>query len=387
MSTFQNKSAPALIFIPDISGYTKFVNSTEILHAKHILEELLEVLINANEIDMKLSEIEGDALLFFRKGKAPTLDEMMNQVKNMFIKFHEYLKQLETHRICNCGACSTASNLTIKFVAHYGEVAENHVKERFVLFGKEVIVAHRLLKNKVPFDSYGLFSHGLIDSCETWEHLPSIDFSEVVSIEEEYDFGKANYSYIDLSSLKDEIKEPQVEDYNLKGATEKIFRIQQKIEAPIDFTFNVLSDYSIRHIFSDGLVDSDMLNHKITQHGSTHRCVIQRNDSDPQFVSHDYTFSNNKVTFMETSENNKLTTFYTLTSTKENNTLIQIDAFTPPNFFRRILLNLFFKKRIIRSARLTMANLNDLCKKMIQQEKQPENKIVLPEKVTKTLNQ
>lgn len=386
MSTFQNKSAPALIFIPDISGYTKFVNSTEILHAKHILEELLEVLINANEINMNLSEIEGDALLFFRKGKAPTLDEMMSQVKKMFIRFHEYLKQLETHRICSCGACSTASNLTIKFIAHYGEVAENHVKERFVLFGKEVIVAHRLLKNKVPFDSYGLFSHGLIDSCETWDDLPSIDFSEVVAIEEEYDFGKANYSYIDLSSLKEKIKEPQVEDYNLKGATEQIFRIQQKIEAPIDFTFNILSDYSIRHIFSDGLVDSDMLNHKITQHGSTHRCVIQRNDNDPQFVSHDYSFSNNKITFMETSENNKLTTFYTLTSTKENDTLIQVDAFTPPNFFRRILLNLFFKKRIIRSARLTMANLNDLCKKMIQQKKQPENKIVLPEKVTNPLH-
>ncbi len=381
MSTFNNKSAPALIFIPDISGYTKFVNSTEILHAKHILEELLEVLMDANDIDMELSEIEGDALLFYRKGKAPTVDEMMKQVEKMFIKFHEYLRQLETHRICSCGACSTANNLTIKFVAHYGEVAENHVKDRFVLFGKEVIVAHRLLKNEVPSNSYGLFSNGLMEACDTWERLPEVSFSKVVPMEEEYDFGKANYSYIELGSLKNQIEEPKIEDFSIKGATEKIFQVEQIVEAPIDLTFNVLSDYSIRHEFSDGLIDSDMLNHKIAQNGSTHRCVIKRDESDPEFVAHDYSFMRNKITFVESSQKQGFTSIYSLIAIDKEKTRVKVVAFTKPNFFKVLIFNLFFKKKIIKSATQTMVNLNQMCKKMVAKNLQHSSQIVLPDEV------
>ena len=382
MSTFNNKSAPALIFIPDISGYTKFVNTTEILHAKHILEELLEVLMDANEIDMELSEIEGDALLFYRKGKAPTVTEMTNQVQKMFTKFHEYLKQLETHRICSCGACSVANDLTIKFVVHYGEVAENHVKDRFVLFGKEVIVAHRLLKNEVPSNSYSLFSNNLMDACDTWEKLSEVVvFSDVIEMEEEYDFGKANYSYIELGPLKNQLAEPTIEDYNIKGSTEKLFQVEQVIEAPIDLTFNVLSDYSFRHEYSDRLVDSDMVNHKITQNGSTHRCVIKRDESDPLFVAHDYSFNKNKITFIESSQKQKFTCVYSLTSINKQQTQITMTAFTKPNFFKVLILNLFFKKKVIKSAKQTFINLNEMCKKMVAENLQHFNQIILPDEV------
>ena len=381
MSTFNNKSAPALIFIPDISGYTKFVNSTEILHAKHILEELLEVLMDANEINMELSEIEGDALLFYRKGKAPKVAEMMSQVQTMYTKFHEYIKKLDSHRICNCGACSSTSNLTIKFVAHYGEVAENHVKDRFVLFGKEVIVAHRLLKNEIPSNAYGLFSHDLLSACDTWQKLPEVSWSEVVEMEEEYDFGKANYCYVELEPLMEKVAEPTIEDYSIPGATKKLLEEEQIIEAPIELTFDVLSDYSIRHDFSDGLIDSDMLNHKIAQNGSTHKCVINRDENDPLFVAHDYSFSKNKITFVESSHKNNITNIYTLTALSKNQTKIETVIFTKPNFFKVLIFNLFFKKKIQKNSKQTLLNLNELCKKMISENRQNPNQIVLPMKV------
>lgn len=38
----------ALIFIPDISGFTNFVTKTEIQHSNHIITELIELLIDAN---------------------------------------------------------------------------------------------------------------------------------------------------------------------------------------------------------------------------------------------------------------------------------------------------------------------------------------------------
>ena len=40
----------ALIFIPDISGYIEFTTQTEIRHSKHIIFELLEIIIDCNEL-------------------------------------------------------------------------------------------------------------------------------------------------------------------------------------------------------------------------------------------------------------------------------------------------------------------------------------------------
>ncbi|MEO1259922.1 MAG: DUF2652 domain-containing protein [Bacteroidota bacterium] len=381
MSSFNNKSESTLIFIPDISGYTKFVSTTEIHHARHILDELLELLMDTNEIGMELSEIEGDALLYYRKGKAPTVAEMLGQVQKMYVHFHEYLKKFELHRICSCGACKTAHRLTIKFVAHYGEVAENKVKGRSVLFGKEVIVAHRLLKNEINSNAYGLFSRQLMEASETWKNLPQKAWSEVVEMEEEYDFGKANYTYLELEPLLAKVPDPEPVDYSVPGATEKIIEVEQLVEAPLDMAFDVISDYSFRHEYADGLLDSDMLNHKITQNGSTHRCVIKRDESDPFFISHGYSFDEKEVTFAESSQKNNLTTVYRLTAVGPNRTRIQLTIFTKPNFFKLLLFNLFIKKKVVKSSIQTLFNFNGYCKKLIAENRQHPNQIVLPKEV------
>ncbi|MGI8583184.1 MAG: DUF2652 domain-containing protein, partial [Chitinophagaceae bacterium] len=70
-----------LLFIPDISGFTKFVNETEIDHSRLIIQELLEILINANQIGLEVSEIEGDAILFYKFGESPNLEELYKQVE------------------------------------------------------------------------------------------------------------------------------------------------------------------------------------------------------------------------------------------------------------------------------------------------------------------
>jgi len=59
-----NATKPALLFVPDISGFTRFVQATEISHSRHIIEELLEKIIEANDLGLEISEVEGDAILF-----------------------------------------------------------------------------------------------------------------------------------------------------------------------------------------------------------------------------------------------------------------------------------------------------------------------------------
>ncbi len=117
-------SQNAIILIPDISGYTEFLTRTEIDHSSHILSETLELIIESNETGLTLSEIEGDAVLFYRAGEPLSKQELTQQCLLMFDRFHEKLKLIERDTICECGACQTATDLSLKFIAHYGKIKE-----------------------------------------------------------------------------------------------------------------------------------------------------------------------------------------------------------------------------------------------------------------------
>lgn len=163
----ENGQKNAIIFIPDISGFTKFVSETEISHSQHIIRELLEVILDANIINLSVSEIEGDAILFYKIGSLPSFAELSDQIKVMFTKFHEQLHLIERDRVCHCGACSTAINLTLKFLTHSGEITESKIKEHKKLMGKDIIIAHRLLKNNIESDEYILITENFCKRLKT----------------------------------------------------------------------------------------------------------------------------------------------------------------------------------------------------------------------------
>jgi hypothetical protein len=152
-------SQPSLLFIPDISGFTQFVNATEINHSQHIIAELLQAIIDSNELGLTIVEIEGDAIFFYKSGAQPTPEAVVAQCKKTFIEFHRQLKKYDLNRICNCGACSSASRLTLKMVAHAGNVSILNINNQQKLFGPDVILVHRLLKNEIPEHEYLLLTN------------------------------------------------------------------------------------------------------------------------------------------------------------------------------------------------------------------------------------
>src|SRR5215475_3323154 len=112
----------ATILICDISGYTEFVTKTELVHSSHIINELLDIIVASNTLDFTVSEIEGDAVLFYRTGGPIAVGDMIRQCLRAFEDFHRQLKIIERDTICLCGACQTASNLSLKCIVHYGAV-------------------------------------------------------------------------------------------------------------------------------------------------------------------------------------------------------------------------------------------------------------------------
>ena len=198
----------ALLYIPDISGFTKFVTQTEIEHSNGIISDLLEVIIKSNILGFKVSEIEGDSVLFYLLGKPPNVEEIINQSKRTFIDFHATLKMAERDFVCDCRACRTVSDLTLKFITHFGECREVSIQNFTKLLGSDVILAHRLLKNNVPDREYILLSEKYLESQQSKLTIQEDWISIKPNLEVLEDFGEVNTKYIPLTPLKELVPVP-----------------------------------------------------------------------------------------------------------------------------------------------------------------------------------
>lgn len=148
-----------LIILADISGFTNYINASEIEHSQKNIARLLESIIDSNELHLSVSEIEGDAIFFFKFGDDYTFAELINQIKVMTKKFYSTLNKLSSNINCDCRACKVLSNLHIKFIVHIGRIGTIMIKNYCKLYGIDIIAAHRLLKNHLTIDDYALFTN------------------------------------------------------------------------------------------------------------------------------------------------------------------------------------------------------------------------------------
>ena len=113
-------------------------------------------------------------------------------------------REYVARNLCPCSGCKEAANLTLKFVAHVGEVAPQTIRDRLKLVGIDVILVHRLLKNPVPVREYVLLSEELYRTGE--ESLPAP--AHEVSPELE-GFGTVRAYYLDVGELDGADESPQ----------------------------------------------------------------------------------------------------------------------------------------------------------------------------------
>jgi len=198
--------ANATILIPDISGFTEFMTTTELEHGSHAINLLLDAIINAVDDEYVVSEIEGDAVLMFKRGPAPSKKDIQGICLRIFNAFHYQRKWMQQHVICPCGACQAIINLTLKFVTHYGPVGEMKVGRFVTLSGTDVIVAHRLMKNSIPSNEYMLLTEKL------WQNLPDAHEPyelEWSSLSDEFaSIGKIDYRFAHLETVRKMTPDP-----------------------------------------------------------------------------------------------------------------------------------------------------------------------------------
>jgi hypothetical protein len=181
------------ILIPDISGYTEFLTTTELNHGSLAINVLLDAMIKAVGDEYEVSEVEGDALLLVKKGHAPSKKEILDFCLKIFNTFHFQRAWMEQHTICPCNACLCIKHLTLKFIVHHGLLTEMKVGRAIKQSGPDMIVAHRLLKNSIDSHEYLLMSDKIWQlESDTLEGI-TMEWSR--SSEEYSSFGKVGYRY------------------------------------------------------------------------------------------------------------------------------------------------------------------------------------------------
>jgi hypothetical protein len=148
-----------LIFIPDISGFTNFVKNIDIDLGVSITSDLLNEIIDNNPLDLDISEIEGDAVLYYKLGKPIPLQQIFNGFQHMYEAFdNKYQRWKLLYNI--------QADLSLKLIVHYGDIIVYDIKGFKKLYGETVIESHRLLKNGSDATEYMLITEDYLNALQ-----------------------------------------------------------------------------------------------------------------------------------------------------------------------------------------------------------------------------
>ncbi len=347
-----------LLFIPDISGFTRFINQTEIEHSRLIIQELLELLINANETGLEISEIEGDAILFYKYGTPPDPEALYRQVEKMFCEFHRNLMIYEQTRYCQCAACQSASDLTLKIITHYGEFTGYTVKNFNKLIGKDIIIAHQLLKNDIDQHEYWLITDNLIQKV-----MPSAlpDTVQWQNSFKQTETGSVPFQYALLSELRNRLSTEPIPPPDL-SSKQKVFSATDNYATDIITMFHASGAFNHRHKWLEGVVKVEEVNHFLPRVGMKCR-VIMKNGAITTYAA-SYRYSPERIEFTETDEMKKNVTYYLLEKVSNRVTKFTLEYYIPKQFGSRLSYLIGKKWKLEKTLKRSMQNLHGVVKEL-----------------------
>lgn len=219
---------------------------------------------------MTLSEVAGDALLFYRKGQPIELDPLIRQCIAMFENFHNQLRIIERDSICLCGACKDAPRLSVKFIVHYGPIKELRVSGFTKATGVDMVVAHRLLKNRIDSSEYILMTQNYLNNLS--DHQFPAGLTWLHSSEEYPAVGKIEYQYALLEAIKDKLPAVSARSEHVIALGNNTLEVE--IEARLEDVYHQLTDTDTR---SDWFIGSQVTERdEVTERiGMKHLCLYQ----------------------------------------------------------------------------------------------------------------
>ena len=179
------------LLLADLSGYTAYLTQTEPEHGPMIAGDFIETVVGQLHGAFRLEKLEGDAAFLWAPMDRVNGGTLLDAVDAAYFGFQRRLQSVSQATACDCEACSRMPQLDLKFVIHLGDALRQRIAGREELAGRDVILAHRLLKGssleRVGTRSYLLLTDaaligldvdaaalGMIPVVEQYEGLGSI---------------------------------------------------------------------------------------------------------------------------------------------------------------------------------------------------------------------
>ncbi|MGV3504488.1 MAG: DUF2652 domain-containing protein [Adhaeribacter sp.] len=355
---------PALIFIPDISGFTKFVNETGIQTSRNLIADLLEIIIEANILDMTMTEIQGDAVLFHRLGEPPTVQEVINQCKQIFLDFQNYLKIVERDRRSEMGASLSDAKLTLKVMVHYGQVSVTNIRDHVKLMGKDVIIAHRLLKNDIVGDEYVLLTEDYLKTQPEESIKPNFSWTQLRSGFTNYEYlGDIHYRYAYLTPLR--LLVTNSRPLENKDKYPNVFSASTTIKAPARYVLRIISNFRLKPAWIQGMTRVHYDTTKANRMGISYKCDLNRGQIDIQTVQS--FIGKDKIEYVEKVSNLRIfpnaLLFFNLTLVNDH-TCVTMQFHYSRLQMTRLFQGFFMRRRMKLFLAKSLAKLKELCERM-----------------------
>ena len=157
------------LIISDITGYSKYVNESELEHARDSLTALLNILIDHTQSPLVLSKLEGDAVFSYAPaGGFLQGQSLLDMIESTYASFRKALELMVINTTCTCNACRNLPNLDLKFFVHFGSYMTQKLRNFTELVGNDVNLVHRLAKNHIKeatgFKAYAAFTQSVMEA-------------------------------------------------------------------------------------------------------------------------------------------------------------------------------------------------------------------------------
>jgi len=286
---------------------------------------------------------------------------LLEQSKTLFINFHNHLKKYESERICQCGACVTTSSLSLKMVAHAGEIGFTSIKNTEKPYGANMVMIHRLLKNDVKLNEYLLISNKLIKHWQTPFNQSFPEWAAPSEGETNYEkLGKVGYNFITLASLHDFVADPPARIPPKLTSNPMVREIY--IDRPIYQVFEVVTNLDLRLTWNKGVKELEYEIGKINRAGTKHRCLFDSGFADFETITNN--FGEEKLVYGERLNSipiaKEVSTYYILNE-EGSGTRVRLEIHIDPLRIIGWLFSFFLKKRISKTFETLIANLKTAC--------------------------
>jgi uncharacterized protein YndB with AHSA1/START domain len=247
------KTHDGYLLIADITGYTIYLNESELEHAQETLTALLELLVENTGPPLIISRLAGDAVISYGLRDRFFLGQtFIEKIEDTYVTFRQSLERLVLNNTCQCNACANISTLDLKFFVHYGTFGIQHISDHDELVGNDINLIHRLLKNGVTeetgFRAYAFYTEKVIQQLGAEE----IRYAMTPHRETYDELGEVNGFVQNMHAVWESKRGSVSVDFPSDG-------ILDKYEVDIQLPHEKVWDYLVQPEFRSILIGSDKM--------------------------------------------------------------------------------------------------------------------------------